>query len=173
MSEVPNDVFPEGVNFGYYYNYCQDEEWKDTRLRSQARVCCQEGKYRDCQEIFQEYEDLEAAEEAGGEAGSNQQQGGSSGSSGSNGSKDSNGSSGSSGSNGSNGSSGSSGSDESSGSTEPVSASEETENIKNKILNGEDVTEEEVEKLLEYIAGLRATIEFLTNTADQLEQSLV
>ena len=170
MSDVPNDVFPEGVNFGYYYNYCQDEEWKDTRLRSQARVCCQEGKYRDCQEIFQEYEDLEAAEEAGGEAGSNQQQAGSSGS---NGSKDSNGSSGSSGSNGSNGSSGSSGSDESSGSTEPVSASEETENIKNKILNGEDVTEEEVEKLLEYIAGLRATIEFLTNTADQLEQSLV
>ena len=169
MSDVPNDVFPEGVNFGYYYNYCQDEEWKDTRLRSQARVCCQEGKYRDCQEIFQEYEDLEAAEEAGGEAGSNQQQAGSSGS---NGSKDSNGSSGSSGSNGSNGSSGSSGSDESSGSTEPVSASEETENIKNKILNGEDVTEEEVEKLLEYIAGLRATIEFLTNTADQLEQSL-
>ena len=164
MSEVPNDVFPEGVNFGYYYNYCQDEEWKDTRLRSQARVCCQEGKYRDCQEIFQEYEDLEAAEEAGGEAGSNQQQGGSSGSSGSNGS---------SGSSGSNGSNGSSGSDESSGSTEPLSASEETENIKNKILNGEDVTEEEVEKLLEYIAGLRATIEFLTNTADQLEQSLV
>ena len=167
MSDVPNDVFPEGVNFGYYYNYCQDEEWKDTRLRSQARVCCQEGKYRDCQEIFQEYEDLEAAEEAGGEAGSNQQQGGSDGSSGSSGSSGSNGSSGPS------GSSGSSGSDESSGSTEPVSASEETENIKNKILNGEDVTEEEVEKLLEYIAGLRATIEFLTNTADQLEQSLV
>ena len=166
MSEVPNDVFPEGVNFGYYYNYCQDEEWKDTRLRSQARVCCQEGKYRDCQEIFQEYEDLEAAEEAGGESGSNQQQGGSDGSSGSSGSSGSNGSSGPS------GSSGSSGSDESSGSTEPVSASEETENIKNKILNGEDVTEEEVEKLLEYIAGLRATIEFLTNTADQLEQSL-
>merc|ERR1711936_600028 len=106
---VPNDVFPEGVNFGYYYNYCQDEEWKDTRLRSQARVCCQEGKYRDCQEIFQEYEDLEAAEEAGGDAqsGSNQQHSGSSGSNGSNGSN------GSSGSSGSNGSSGSSGSDES------------------------------------------------------------
>ena len=41
MTEVPNDVFPEGVQFGYYYNYCEKEEWKDSGVRSSINVCCQ------------------------------------------------------------------------------------------------------------------------------------
>ena len=63
MPEVPNEVFPEGVRFGYYYNYCEEEEWRDTKARSEASVCCEGGRYRNCQEIFEEYEE----EEEGGE----------------------------------------------------------------------------------------------------------
>ena len=51
------DVFPEGLSLGYYYNYCQEEEWKDTGARSEVRVCCQGGKARDCQEILEDYEE--------------------------------------------------------------------------------------------------------------------
>ena len=50
------DVFPEGLSLGFYYNYCQEEEWKDTGARTEVRVCCQGGKYKDCQEILEELE---------------------------------------------------------------------------------------------------------------------
>ena len=41
--QVPNDLFPEGVQFGFYYNYCAEEDWHDSGARSTARVCCQVG----------------------------------------------------------------------------------------------------------------------------------
>ena len=41
MTDVPNDVFPEGIQFGYYYNYCENEDWNDTGVRSEVSVCCQ------------------------------------------------------------------------------------------------------------------------------------
>ena len=53
------DVFPEGLSLGYFYNYCQEEEWKDTGARSEVRLCCQGGKARDCQEILEEAESQE------------------------------------------------------------------------------------------------------------------
>ena len=50
MTEVPNDVFPEGVMFGFYYNYCENEDWNDTGARSHVNVCCQVRKYfKTCQ----------------------------------------------------------------------------------------------------------------------------
>ena len=39
--QVPNDLFPEGVQFGFYYNYCAEEDWHDSGARSTAGVCCQ------------------------------------------------------------------------------------------------------------------------------------
>ena len=71
---MPNDVFPDGIQFGYYYNYCEEEEWNDTGARSEATVCCQvskntyqrkyikqleDGQYKSCEEIFEEYENEE------------------------------------------------------------------------------------------------------------------
>ena len=44
LQQVPNDVFPEGIQFGYFYNYCEEEEWNDTGARSEATVCCQVSK---------------------------------------------------------------------------------------------------------------------------------
>ena len=40
---MPNDLFPEGVQFGFYYNYCAEADWHDSGARSKARVCCQVG----------------------------------------------------------------------------------------------------------------------------------
>ena len=40
------------------------------------------------------------------------------------------------------------------------------------MLSGGKLTREEVEELRTYIAGLRATVEFLTKTADDLEKQL-
>lgn len=40
MPDIPNEEFPDGVMFGYYYNYCENEEWKDTGKRSEKLVCC-------------------------------------------------------------------------------------------------------------------------------------
>ena len=60
-----------------------------------------------------------------------------------------------------------------SGSDIRSSSSEETEELKNKLLNGGKLTEEEVAQMKNYIAGLRATVEFLTNSANQLEQQLL
>ena len=68
---MPNDLFPEGVQFGFYYNYCAEADWHDSGARSTAGVCCQvgagaeerraksntktryfqEGKYRSCDEL--------------------------------------------------------------------------------------------------------------------------
>ena len=56
--------------------------------------------------------------------------------------------------------------------TEMISASRETEKLKEKLLSGESLSPEEVEQMRSYIAGLRATIEFLIETADMLEQRL-
>ena len=55
------DVFPEGLSLGYFYNYCQEEEWKDTGARSEVKVCCQGGKYRDCQEILEQEDNQDGA----------------------------------------------------------------------------------------------------------------
>ena len=41
MTDVPNDVFPDGVQFGYFYNYCEKEDWNDSGARSEISVCCQ------------------------------------------------------------------------------------------------------------------------------------
>ena len=56
--------------------------------------------------------------------------------------------------------------------TDMISASRETEKLKEKLLSGETLSPEEVEQMRSYIAGLRATIEFLIDTADMLEQRL-
>ena len=44
--------------------------------------------------------------------------------------------------------------------------------MKTKLLNGGKLSEEEVAQMKSYIAGLRATVEFLTKSADELEQLL-
>ena len=108
MPDVPNDVFPEGVQvrlqalqtglyfipllqFGYFYNYCENEDWKDTAVRSKTYVCCQvwilqrlsiferfpliqDGKYKSCEEIFGELE--AGASEVSGTSGSSNYGGG-------------------------------------------------------------------------------------------------
>jgi len=48
MENVPNEVFPDGVKFGFFYNYCGLKKWKDTAVRSEKSVCCQNGKYKSC-----------------------------------------------------------------------------------------------------------------------------
>merc|ERR1739838_1297877 len=49
MENVPNEVFPDGVKFGFFYNYCGLKKWKDTTVRSEKSVCCQNGKYKSCE----------------------------------------------------------------------------------------------------------------------------
>merc|ERR1739838_154048 len=48
MENVPNEVFSDGVKFGFFYNYCGLKKWKDTAVRSEKSVCCQNGKYKSC-----------------------------------------------------------------------------------------------------------------------------
>lgn len=60
----------------------------------------------------------------------------------------------------------------SSSSSSSTSTSEKTEELKSKLLAGGKLSEAEVAEMKTYIAGLRATVEFLTNSADQLEQQL-
>ena len=59
-----------------------------------------------------------------------------------------------------------------SGSDISSTSSAKTEELKSKLLSGGTLTEAEVAEMKTYIAGLRATVEFLTNSADQLEQQL-
>jgi len=48
MGDVPNEVFPEGVKFGFFYTYCGISQWKDTTVRSEKAVCCKAGRYVSC-----------------------------------------------------------------------------------------------------------------------------
>jgi len=48
MGDVPNEVFPEGVKFGFFYTYCGISKWKDTTVRSEKAVCCKAGRYVSC-----------------------------------------------------------------------------------------------------------------------------
>merc|ERR1711892_19905 len=68
MPDVPNEVFPEGVQFGFFYNYCENAEWKDTGKRTKKAVCCQGGKYKSCDEVFAELEEGAADDSSSGDA---------------------------------------------------------------------------------------------------------
>merc|ERR1712106_934241 len=48
MGDVPNEVFPEGAKFGFFYTYCGIAKWKDTTVRSEKAVCCKAGRYVSC-----------------------------------------------------------------------------------------------------------------------------
>merc|ERR1712106_406645 len=48
VGDVPNEVFPEGVKFGFFYTYCGISKWKDTTVRSEKAVCCKAGRYVSC-----------------------------------------------------------------------------------------------------------------------------
>jgi len=139
MTDVPNDVFPEGIQFGYYYNYCENEDWKDTGKRSEVSVCCEGGKYKSCEEIFEEEYADEYSESENSIDGSN-------------------------------------GAGSSGGGSDAIAAtmakSERINDLKSKLESGEPLSDEEVEELRQYIAGLRATAEFLLQSAAELEELL-
>merc|ERR1711892_1561988 len=59
-------VFPEGVQFGFFYNYCENAGWKDTGKRTKKAVCCQGGKYKSCDEVFAELEEGAADDSSSG-----------------------------------------------------------------------------------------------------------
>merc|ERR1712025_503453 len=54
--------FPDGIQFGYYYNYCGKSFWRDSLGRSDITVCCKDGVYQSCDEAFAELEEKEAEE---------------------------------------------------------------------------------------------------------------
>lgn len=61
---IPSFRFPDGIQFGYYYNWCGSKLWRDSTGRSDVRVCCKDGFYKNCQELIEEMEAEAAAEEA-------------------------------------------------------------------------------------------------------------
>ena len=56
--------------------------------------------------------------------------------------------------------------------TASMAQSEKVNGLKSKLENGEPLSDEEIEELRKYIAGLRATAEFLLQSAAELEQLL-
>jgi len=144
MPDVPNDVFPEGVQFGYFYNYCENEDWKDTAVRSKKFVCCQDGKYKSCEEIFGELE--AGASEVSGTNGSSNYGGG-----GGNDSQRKGGST-------------------SSSTAEAALKSEAArlDGLQNKLKNGEKLSKTEIQEMRAYIVGLRASAGYLLQTAADL-----
>ena len=53
-----------------------------------------------------------------------------------------------------------------------MAKSERINDLKSKLESGEPLSDEEVEELRQYIAGLRATAEFLLQSAAELEELL-
>ena len=41
LDNVPGEEIEQPLQFGYFYTYCGEEEWKDTGVRSDAMICCQ------------------------------------------------------------------------------------------------------------------------------------
>lgn len=46
--------FKDGMELGFYYNYCGGQKWKDTAVRTKSKVCCKEGVSRNCKELLAE-----------------------------------------------------------------------------------------------------------------------
>jgi len=143
MPDIPNEEFPDGVMFGYYYNYCENEEWKDTGKRSEKLVCCLGGKYSSCELVFEARAAAEeaearaaaeaAAKKAAEEAAARKLK-------------------------------------EEAEAREALVA--KLEGIKDKLRAGAPLTEEEYKEMQTYIAGLKSTAAFLLATAAELEALL-
>ena len=40
LDNVPGLETEQPLQFGYFYKYCGQEEWKDTGVRSDVMICC-------------------------------------------------------------------------------------------------------------------------------------
>lgn len=59
MADIPNSQYQNGVQLGFFYNYCGGSLWKDTNVRSKNRICCQGGKYRNCDDDLEILKDAD------------------------------------------------------------------------------------------------------------------
>ena len=41
LDTVPGEEVEQPLQFGYFYQYCGGDEWKDTGVRGDALICCQ------------------------------------------------------------------------------------------------------------------------------------
>ena len=41
LDTVPGEEVEQPLKFGYFYQYCGGDEWKDTGVRGDALICCQ------------------------------------------------------------------------------------------------------------------------------------
>jgi len=57
IDDIPREnekKYKDGMQLGFYYNFCGGPKWKDTGLRTKSKVCCQDGVSRNCIELLQE-----------------------------------------------------------------------------------------------------------------------
>merc|ERR1711936_343610 len=57
IDDIPREnerKYKDGMQLGYYYNFCGGSKWKDTGLRTKSKVCCQNGVSRNCTELLEE-----------------------------------------------------------------------------------------------------------------------
>jgi len=51
IENIPSEDIPDPLQFGYYYTFCGKDEWKDTGVKSDVLICCQNGVAVDCDSI--------------------------------------------------------------------------------------------------------------------------
>merc|ERR1719270_3277462 len=51
VENIPSEDVPDPLQFGYYYTFCGKDEWKDTGVKSDVLICCQNGIAVDCDSI--------------------------------------------------------------------------------------------------------------------------
>merc|ERR1712083_677398 len=57
IDDIPREnerKYKDGMQLGFYYNFCGSSKWKDTGLRTKSKVCCQNGVSRNCTELLEE-----------------------------------------------------------------------------------------------------------------------
>merc|ERR1712128_359431 len=53
--DVPNELFPQGIRLGYFYNFCGLEDWTFSgQVRQGENICCKGGKYSSCKGLVPE-----------------------------------------------------------------------------------------------------------------------
>merc|ERR1712012_277004 len=66
IDDIPGEddkKYKDGMQLGFYYNFCGNSKWKDTGLRTKSKVCCQNGVSRNCTELLQEKKDMKDMKE--------------------------------------------------------------------------------------------------------------
>merc|ERR1711982_233357 len=51
VENIPSEDIPDPLRFGYFYTFCGKDEWKDTGVKSDVLICCQNGIAVDCDSI--------------------------------------------------------------------------------------------------------------------------